>query len=187
MNTNTHTTGRYISYYRVSTKRQGASGLGLDAQQVDVHRLLVERSGREIAHYTDIEMGKNPDRPELMKAIAHAKMANATLVVAKLDRLARNVAFTSALMDSGADFVCCDCKDANRFTLHILAAVAEEEARKIGERTKKALDAAKARGVKLGSAREGAWSGKEHLRGFKKATVRSAEVRVVRPISVMHI
>jgi DNA invertase Pin-like site-specific DNA recombinase len=168
---------RFISYYRVSTERQGESGLGLEAQQVDVGKLVAERSGREIAHYTDIETGKNPDRPELAKAIAHAKLCNATLVVAKLDRLARNVAFTSALMDSGVDFVCCDCKDANRFTLHILAAVAEEEARKIGERTKKALAAAKARGKKLGSAREGAWVGKEHLRGFKKATARSAEVR----------
>ena len=99
------------------------------------------------------------------------------LVVAKLDRLARNVAFTAALMESGVHFVCCDCKEANRFTLHILAAVAEEEARKIGERTKKALAAAKARGVKLGSAREGAWAGREHLRGFKKATERSAVKR----------
>ena len=124
--------------------KQGESGLGLEAQQVDAGKLIVERDGVEIAHYTDIETGKNSDRPELAKAIQHAKMANATLVVAKLDRLARNVAFTAALMDSGVNFICCDCKDANRFTLHILAAVAEEEARKIGERTKKALAAAKA-------------------------------------------
>ena len=146
---------RFIPYYRVSTKRQGQSGLGLEAQRVDVSKLIVERDGCEIAHYIEIETGKNPDRPELAKAVAHAKLANATLVVAKLDRLARNVAFTAALMESGVPFICCDCKEANRFTIHILAAVAEEEARKISERTKKALAAAKARGVKLGS--QAAW------------------------------
>ena len=147
-------TARFIPYYRVSTKRQGRSGLGLEAQQVDVAALIAERNGSEIARYTEIETGKNPDRPELAKAIAHAKLANATLVVAKLDRLARNVAFTSALMESKVDFVCCDCKGATTLTLHILAAVAQEEARLISERTKKALAAAKARGMKLGSARE---------------------------------
>ena len=149
MSTATSVKNRFIPYYRVSTKRQGESGLGLEAQQVDVSKLIAEREGIEIAHYTEIETGKNSERPELEKAIAHAKLSNATLVVAKLDRLARNVAFTSALMESGIPFVCCDCKEANRFTLHILAAVAEEEARKIGERTKKALAAAKVRGVKL--------------------------------------
>ena len=172
-----NTTSRFIPYYRVSTKRQGESGLGLEAQQVDVSKLIAEREGIEIAHYTEIETGKNSERPELEKAIAHAKLSNATLVVAKLDRLARNVAFTSALMEAGIPFVCCDCKEANRFTLHILAAVAEEEARKIGERTKKALAAAKARGVKLGSSRVGHWKGREHLRGFKKATEKSATKR----------
>ena len=171
------TATRFIPYYRVSTKRQGESGLGLEAQQVDVSKLIAEREGTEIAHYTEVETGKNSDRPELEKAIAHAKLSNATLVVAKLDRLARNVAFTSALMESGIPFVCCDCKEANRFTLHILAAVAEEEARKIGERTKKALAAAKARGIRLGSSRAGHWEGREHLRGFKKATERSAAKR----------
>jgi DNA invertase Pin-like site-specific DNA recombinase len=151
--------------------------LGLEAQQTDVLRLIAESGGGEIAHYTEVETGKNPDRPELAKAIAHAKLANATLVVAKLDRLARNVAFTAALMESKVDFVCCDCKGANTLTLHILAAIAQEEARLIGERTKKALAAAKARGMKLGSARDGAWVGREHLRGFKKATERSAVKR----------
>jgi DNA invertase Pin-like site-specific DNA recombinase len=170
-------TARFIPYYRVSTKRQGKSGLGLEAQQMDVLKLIAESGGSEIAHYTEIETGKNPDRPELAKAIAHAKLSNATLVVAKLDRLARNVAFTAALMESTVDFVCCDCKGANTLTLHILAAVAQEEARLIGERTRKALAAAKARGLKLGSAREGAWAGREHLRGFKKATQRSAVKR----------
>ncbi len=166
---------RFISYYRVSTKRQGRSGLGLEAQRVDVSKLIAECNGSEIARYTEIETGKNPDRPELTKAIAHAKLSNATLVVAKLDRLARNVAFTSALMESGVPFVCCDCKEANRFTLHILAAVAEEEARKIGERTKNALAAAKARGVQLGSKRPGRWTGKQN--GWEAAQAKSVVSR----------
>ena len=166
---------RFIPYYRVSTKRQGQSGLGLEAQRVDVSKLIAERDGSEIAHYTEIETGKNPDRPELAKAVAHAKLANATLVVAKLDRLARNVAFTAALMESGVPFICCDCKEANRFTIHILAAVAEEEARKISERTKKALAAAKARGVKLGSKRPGRWIGKQN--GWAAAQAKSIMAR----------
>jgi DNA invertase Pin-like site-specific DNA recombinase len=187
---------RYVLYYRVSTKRQGKSGLGLEAQQRDVEALVAAKGGVVIAQYTEIETGKNPDRPELAKALGHARLAKATLIVAKLDRLARNVAFVSTLMetikaDEGFDFTCCDCQGANRFTLHILASVAEEEARLIAERTKKALASAKARGVKLGSAREGcwierdgtrvwrpgAWEGREHLRGFKQATERSAIVR----------
>jgi DNA invertase Pin-like site-specific DNA recombinase len=166
---------RFIPYYRVSTKRQGESGLGLEAQQVDVKKLIAEREGDEIAAYTEIETGKSPDRPQLAKAIQHAKMANATLVVAKLDRLARNLAFMSALMESGVPFICCDCKEANRFTVHILAAVAEEEARKISERTKKALAAAKARGVQLGSKRPGRWTGKQN--GWKAAQAKSVVSR----------
>ncbi len=168
---------RFVAYYRVSTKRQGESGLGLEAQQLDVRKLIAERAGMEIACYTEIETGKNPDRPELAKAIAHAKVSNATLVVAKLDRLARNVAFTSALLAAKIRLICCDCAGASHLTLHILAAVAQEEARLIGERTKKALAAAKARGVKLGSARPGHWAGREHRRGTRQATERSAVVR----------
>jgi DNA invertase Pin-like site-specific DNA recombinase len=166
---------RFISYYRVSTKRQGRSGLGLEAQQTDVLRLIAESGGSEIAHYTEIETGRNPDRPELAKAIAHAKLSNATLVVAKLDRLARNVAFTAALMESKVDFVCCDCKGANTLTLHILAAIAQEESRVIGERTRKALAAAKARGVRLGSKRPGRWTDKQN--GWQAAQAKSVASR----------
>jgi len=173
---------RYVLYYRVSTERQGKSGLGLGAQQKDVAALIAARGGVVIAEYTEIETGKNSDRPELEKAIAHARLAKAILVVAKLDRLARNLAFVAALMESikadeGFNFICCDCPTASRFTLHIMAAVAEEEARMIGERTKKGLAVAKANGKKLGSARDGAWVGKEHLRGFRQATARSAVAR----------
>lgn len=170
--------GRYIPYYRVSTDGQGESGLGLEAQQMDVAKLIADfGGGKVLTTYTDIETGRNPDRPELAKAIAHAKLCNATLIVAKLDRLARNVLFVATLMESRVGFVCGDCREANTFTLHILAAVAEEEARKIAERTKKALAAAKARGIKLGSARPGHWDNREHRRGFKQATARSAVVR----------
>ncbi|MEX1026685.1 MAG: recombinase family protein [Candidatus Paceibacterota bacterium] len=141
-----------VPYYRVSSKRQGRSGLGLEAQQADVADYARQQDAKVLACYTEVESGKRSDRPELAKAIAHAKRARATLVVAKLDRLARNVAFTSALMESGVDFIACDNPHANRLTIHILAAVAEDEARRISERTKAALGAAKRRGTKLGGS-----------------------------------
>jgi DNA invertase Pin-like site-specific DNA recombinase len=143
---------KIVAYYRVSTKKQGKSGLGLEGQQTTVAEYVRQHAGNLIAEYVEVETGKSKDRPELLKAIAHAKRSKATLVVAKLDRLARNVAFTSALMESSIDFVACDNPHANRFTIHILAAVAEHEAEQISQRTKAALAAAKRRGVKLGSA-----------------------------------
>ena len=141
-----------IAYYRVSTKKQERSGLGLEAQQAAVTAFARQADANVLAQFTETETGKRSDRPELAKAIAHAKRARATLVVAKLDRLARNVAFTSALMESGIDFVACDNPHANRLTVHILAAVAEDEARRISERTKAALTAAKRRGTRLGAS-----------------------------------
>ncbi len=135
-----------IAYYRVSTARQGQSGLGLEAQQAAVAAFC-----EPIETYTEVETGKRSDRPELQRAIAACKRMGATLVVAKLDRLARNVAFVSTLMESGVEFVACDNPTANRLTVHILAAVAEDEARRISERTKAALAAYKARGGTLGN------------------------------------
>ena len=126
-------------------------GLGPQAQQSCVADFARYGQHEIIASYQGIETGKRADRPELAKAIAHAKRAKATLVIAKLDRLARNVHFLSGLMESRVDFVCCDNPHANRLTLHILAAVAEDEARRISERTKAALAAFKARGGKLGT------------------------------------
>lgn len=140
---------RFVAYYRVSTARQGVSGLGLDAQREAVARATA--AGEVVAEYTEVESGKRKDRPELLKALAEAKRQKAVLVIAKLDRLARNVAFIANLMEARVKFVALDIPQATDFTLHIMAAVAEQEAKMISKRTIDALAAAKARGVKLGS------------------------------------
>ena len=144
---------RYIAYHRVSTARQGRSGLGLDAQREAIRTHLASISGELLAEFTEIESGRRSDRTELVKALAACRAQRATLIIAKLDRLSRNVAFVSALMESGADFVACDMPAANRLTIHMLAAVAENEARMISERTRVALAAAKRRGTALGGFR----------------------------------
>lgn len=169
---------KLVAYYRVSTKRQGESGLGLDGQRAAVEEYARRNGAIVIGIYTEVESGKRADRPELATAIAHAKRSKARLVVAKLDRLARNVAFLSALMESGADFVAIDNEHANRLTIHILAAVAEAEAKAISERTKSALAAARRRGAQLGSARPGHWDGMEQRRlaGSKVGSARAAAV-----------
>lgn len=170
-----------IAYYRVSTKKQGESGLGLEGQVAAVADYIQRHDRELLSEYTEVETGKGKTRPELLKAIAHARRSKATLVVAKLDRLARNVAFTSALMETKVDFVACDNPHANKFTIHILAAVAEHEAEMISHRTKVALVAAKVRGKKLGSARPGHWNGRERERlvGLTKARVAAAEAHRV--------
>ncbi len=168
---------RIVAYYRVSTKKQEKSGLGLEAQRAAVAQYAESHGGTIIAEYVEVETGKRADRPNLEEAIGHTKLARATLVIAKLDRLARNVYFTAGLMESGVDFVACDNPDANPLTIHLLAAMAEHEAAQISSRTKDALQAAKARGVKLGSSRPGHWEGREHLRGWAKATKAAARRR----------
>lgn len=142
---------RYVVYLRVSTARQGEHGLGMDAQRAAVEAFARQAGRTILAEYIEVESGKRSDRPELARALEAAKKAKATLLIAKLDRLARNVAFIANLMDAGVDFVAVDQPFASRLTLHILSAVAEDEARRISERTKAALAAAKARGTKLGS------------------------------------
>jgi len=142
-------TGRFISYLRVSTDKQGKAGLGIEAQRELVHRHLGEE--RPIQEFVEVESGKRNDRPQLAAALAACRAHGATLIIAKLDRLARNLHFISRLMESGVDFIAADNPHANRLTIHILSAVAEEEARMISRRTKDALAAAKARGVKLGN------------------------------------
>jgi DNA invertase Pin-like site-specific DNA recombinase len=147
---------KMVAYYRVSTIRQGQSGLGLEAQERAVSAHVVSQGCTLVASYTEIETGKRDtldNRPELRKAIAHAKRSKAILVVAKMDRLSRSVAVTSALHNSGLEFIACDNPFANRMTIQILAAVAENEARAISTRTKDALASYKLRGGILGSAR----------------------------------
>lgn len=129
----------FVAYYRVSTKKQGQSGLGLDAQRSSVLGFVKDQT-QLVGEFCDIESGKNDQRPELMKAIHFAKQHDARLVIAKLDRLSRNMTFVSSLMDSHVSFVCADMPDANEFTIHIFAALAQQERKMISERTKRALD-----------------------------------------------
>jgi DNA invertase Pin-like site-specific DNA recombinase len=145
--------GKFVSYLRVSTARQGASGLGLEAQREAVSRYLNGGSWSLVQEVVEIESGKRNDRPAIAEALSLCRLHRATLIIAKLDRLARNVHFISSLMEAGVDFIACDFPQANRLTVHILAAVAEHEALMISARTKAALAAAKARGVTLGGLR----------------------------------
>src|SRR5437660_11386002 len=143
--------GRFVAYYRVSTDRQGKSGLGLDAQREAVENYLNGARWTLVADFTEIESGKRNDRPELEKALAACKKLKARLVIAKLDRLSRNLAFIATLMDSGVEFVAVDNPHANKLTVHILAAVAQYEREAIAQRTRDGLQAAKARSNPLGS------------------------------------
>ena len=170
---------KLIAYIRVSTDKQGASGLGMEGQQAAIDAYARQCGGGVIATFMEVESGKVSDRPELAKALAHCRRTKASLTVAKLDRLSRNVAFLSRMLEAGVEFVACDNPSANRLTLHILAAVAENEAKAISDRTKAALTAAKARGEKLGSARPGHWEGREgrRLAGAKNGAAASRAVR----------
>jgi len=144
-------TPRFVAYYRVSTDKQGRSGLGLEAQRAAVQAHVAGAHGAVAAEFVEVESGRKKDRPQLAAALVAARAHRAILVIAKLDRLARNVHFVSGLMESGVEFVAADMPTVNRLTVHILAAVAEEEARMISARTKAALAAAKARGIRLGN------------------------------------
>jgi DNA invertase Pin-like site-specific DNA recombinase len=141
-----------VSYIRVSTRKQGESGLGLEAQQAAVDSYVTANGVKLLTTYREVESGKANDRPELHKALAHCRRSGCTLIVAKMDRLSRCASFLLALRDSGVDFVAVDNPHANALTVGILAVVAEDEARRISERTRAALQAYKARGGKLGGA-----------------------------------
>ena len=147
--------GDFVSYLRVSTARQGVSGLGLEAQREAVTQYLNGGRWALVREVVEVESGKRNDRPALKEALRLCRLHRAVLVVGKLDRLARNVHFISTLMEAKVDFVAVDFPQANRLTIHILAAVAEHEAEAISARTIAALAAAKARGVRLGGLRGG--------------------------------
>lgn len=144
---------KYVAYYRVSTSRQGISGLGLDAQRTAVEAFLRNRAGRLVADFTEVQSGKADDRPQLQEALKLCRLTNSTLLVGKIDRLSRSVAFLSALQRSGMKFVAADMPEANELVVHILAAVAENERNAIAARTRSALAQARARGTKLGNPR----------------------------------
>lgn len=135
----------YVAYYRVSTKQQGSSGLGLESQKEIVHSFIRNNGNRILNEFTEVESGRNNNRPQLLKAVSIAKQTGSTLVIAKLDRLSRNMTFISTLMDNKVKFVCCDMPDANELTIHIFASLAQWERKRISERTKNALDAKRKR------------------------------------------
>jgi DNA invertase Pin-like site-specific DNA recombinase len=142
----------FVAYYRVSTDQQGSSGLGMDAQRFAVSRHVGD--SKLLAEYVEVESGKRHDnRPQLLSALADCRKRRATLVIAKLDRLARNVHFITGLMESKVDFICCDNPHANKTMLQMLAVFAEHERDQISQRTKAALAEAKRRGTKLGNPR----------------------------------
>lgn len=141
---------KYIAYFRQSTIKQQISGLGVEAQREIVHKHV--KQGTIIKEFIETESGKKSDRPKLKEALTICRKTGATLIVAKLDRLSRNVAFTSKLLESDVDIVFCDFPQANRLILHIISSIAEYEANLISQRTKQSLQAKKARGIKLGKS-----------------------------------
>jgi DNA invertase Pin-like site-specific DNA recombinase len=169
--------GNFVAYYRVSTQKQGRSGLGLEAQRQAVHDYLNGGKWRLVAEVVEVESGKRSDRPKLQEALALCRLHGARLLVAKLDRLARNVAFISTLMERKVAFVACDMPDVNELTIHVLAAVAQHEAKAISERTKAALAAAKQRHrIRAPNAKRIGNDGR-YLKNRDVGTARSVAVR----------
>jgi DNA invertase Pin-like site-specific DNA recombinase len=173
---------KFVAYLRVSTARQGRSGLGLEAQQTAVRQFVATRGGKIIApEFVEIETGKRDDRPELLKALKRCRVTGATLVVAKLDRLSRNAAFLMTLRDSGVEFIAADLPEANTMTVGVMALVAQHEREAIIQRTKAALAAAKARGKLLGGRRKGAAKIEQYqqqgVRAAREKAIKTAELR----------
>ncbi len=163
-----------VAYYRRSTASQARSGLGLEAQRKAVADMCAAQGLEIIAEFTKVESGKRNDRPELAEALRRSKLTEAILVVSKLGRLSRSVAFLTTLQDSGAKFVAADMPEANELTVHLLAAVAQAERKAISTGTKEALRAAKERGVKLGQLQlsRRASPGRERQRGSREGLPR---------------
>jgi len=180
---------QFVLYFRVSTKQQGESGLGLEAQKAAAEAYVKQTAGTIVGTFIEVESGRDSTRKEIYRAIELANKTWSTLLIAKLDRLSRSVFFTSLLLESQVNFIACDSPQASRLTIHILAAVAEEEARLISERTRNALAAYKARGGSLGPmtfTNLEAWRPKQED-ARKRATLRNAEIAAaayeeVRPI-----
>jgi len=177
---------KMVAYYRLSKPKKGKNknetirdAYGLEDQRREVARLAEKYGATLIGEFPEIETGTNKKarRPELEKAILLAQMHKATLVIGKLDRLARNTHFVTGLMEKKVKFMCANAPEQDETMIELSAVMAAKEARDIGDRTKRALRIAKEQGVKLGSARPGHWKGREHLRGFKQATAASAIAR----------
>jgi DNA invertase Pin-like site-specific DNA recombinase len=160
---------RFVSYIRVSTQRQGQSGLGIEAQRNAVRQYVTSVGGELVGEYLEVESGKKDDRPQLINALKHARRIKATLLIAKIDRLARNVAFIANLLQGDVEVKACDMPEANRLTWHILGAVAEHEREMISQRVRVALAAAKARGTKLGNPQGAKAFGSSYKVGAEKA------------------
>jgi DNA invertase Pin-like site-specific DNA recombinase len=169
--------GKWISYLRVSTNRQGRSGLGLEAQRRAVDDFLNGGNWKLVEEFVEVESGKRTDRPVLADAIKTCRLYGAKLVIAKIDRLSRDAHFLLGLEKAGVDFVAADMPNANRLTVGIMAMVADEERRMISKRTKEALAAAKRRGVKLGGFRKGAYVPREARAKGNAAMARKANER----------
>jgi DNA invertase Pin-like site-specific DNA recombinase len=178
--------GKFVAYYRVSTLKQGASGLGLEAQKEAVRGYLNGGRWKMVDEVTEIESGKRNDRPALAHALSLCRLHKATLIIAKLDRLARNVNFISNLMESTVEFTAVDFPTANRLTVHILAAVAEHEASAISSRTREALQAARARGVKLGT-RNPMMISRHHRKGTKASAIARAAAARARAADILPV
>lgn len=176
----------FVTYLRVSTDRQGKSGLGLEAQRKAVADYVEGKFGI-MAEYVEIESGKKNDRPQLARALAEAKRTGAVLLIAKLDRLARNVAFIANLLEAGVEIAAADMPEANRFLLHVMAAVAEHEAQAISDRTRAALAAAKAKGVALGwSMPERAGEQRQAARKGAEGNAKKADQHATNVLPVIH-
>lgn len=176
-------TGKFISYCRVSTAKQGNSGLGLEAQRETIRQYLNGGDWQLIGEFVEVESGKNNDRPELAKALKDCQLTGATLLVAKLDRLSRDIHFITSLEKAGIEFTVCDFPTANRFTIHIFAALAQYERELISQRTKAALAAKKARGAVLGSPENLTKENRDKGRMQGRAAIRDRADRFARMVA----
>lgn len=173
---------QFVTYLRVSTRGQGQSGLGIEAQREAARSVVAQRKGDILAEFVEVESGTNNYRAELHKAIEYTKMFDCTLVIANISRLARNAAFVLQLQESGVRFMCADMPDANDFTVGIMALVAQQQQRDISEATKRGLAAAKARGKVLGGRRDLSHDFSDDDRRKSKESRRRKTMRHIRRI-----